>query len=136
MLRESCGPRGDASGRVLSSYVIRSSGRPFVLKVSADRAVLPKERATAHLTVEVVDEQGVPVKLGDSEITCTIDGPAELLGLEGSDNTDMSDYTDTRHRAYRGRLLAYVRTTGETGDIRVRFSSPLLRGTEVVLKAE
>lgn len=126
----------DASGRVLSSYVIRSSGRPFALKVSADRAVLPKERATAHLTVEVVDEQGVPVKLGDSEITCTIDGPAELLGLEGSDNADMSDYTDNRHRAYRGRLLAYVRTTGETGDIRVRFSSPLLRGTEVVLKAE
>ena len=126
----------DASGRVLSSYVIRSSGRPFALKVSADRAVLPKARATAHLTVEVVDEQGVPVKLGDSEITCTIDGPAELLGLEGSDNADMSDYTDNRHRAYRGRLLAYVRTTGETGDIRVRFSSPLLRGTEVVLKAE
>ena len=126
----------DASGRVLSSYVIRSSGRPFALKVSADRAVLPKERATAHLTVEVVDEQGVPVKLGDSEITCTIDGPAELLGLEGSDNADMSDYTDNRHRAYRGRLLAYVRTTGEPGDIRVRFSSPLLRGSEVVLKAE
>ena len=126
----------DASGRVLSSYVIRSSGRPFALKVSADRVVLPKERATAHLTVGVVEEQGVPVKLGDSEITCTIDGPAELLGLEGSDNTDMSDYTDNRHRAYRGRLLAYVRTTGETGDIRVRFSSPLLRGTEVVLKAE
>lgn len=126
----------DASGRVLSSYVIRSSGRPFALKVSADRAVLPKERATAHLTVEVVDEQGVPVKLGDSEIACTIDGPAELLGLEGSDSADMSDYTDNRHRAYRGRLLAYVRTTGETGDIRVRFSSPLLRGAEVVLKAE
>ena len=126
----------DSSGRVLSSYVIRSSGRPFALKVSADRAVLPKGRATAHLTVEVVDEQGVPVKLGDSEIACTIDGPAELLGLEGSDNADMGDYTDNRHRAYRGRLLAYVRTTGETGDIRVRFSSPLLRGTEVVLKAE
>ena len=32
------------------------------------------------------------VKLGDNEITCTVEGAARLLGLEGSDNSDMSDY--------------------------------------------
>ena len=126
----------DAAGKVLSSYAVRSSGRPYALRVTADRSVLSKERATAHLTVEVVDEQGVVVKLGDSEITCTVEGPGELLGLEGSDNSDMSDYTDNRHRAYRGRLLAYVQTIGQKGGISVRFSSPLLKGAEIALHAE
>ena len=102
--------------------------------MEVDRCDLSKEHATAHLTVEVVDEEGTVVKLGDSEITCTVEGPARLLGLEGSDNSDMSDYTDNRHRAYRGRLLAYVQTTGDAGDVRVRFTSPLLQGAEAVLR--
>lgn len=126
----------DADGKVLSSYSITTSGRPYALKVSADRSSLSKDFATAHLTVEVVDEQGVAVKLADNNITCTIEGGAELLGLEGSDNSDMSDYTDNVHRVYRGRLLAYVRTTGTAGDITVKFTSPLLKSASVSLKAE
>ena len=60
-------------------------------------------------------QEGTVVKLGDNEITCTVEGPARLLGLEGSDNSDMSDYTDNRHRVYHGRLLAYIQTTGGEG---------------------
>lgn len=126
----------DKEGNVLSSYVIRSSGRPYALRVSADRTTLSHDRATAHLFIEVVDENGTIVKLGDNEINCEIEGPAHLLGLEGSSNTDMTDYTDNRHRAYQGRLLAYVQTTGEKGQARVKFTSPLLQGTEIVLNVE
>lgn len=126
----------DKEGNVLSSYVIRSSGRPYALRVSADRTTLSHDRATAHLFIEVVDENGTIVKLGDNEITCEIEGAARLLGLEGSSNTDMTDYTDNRHRIYQGRLLAYVQTTGEKGQARVKFTSPLLQGTEIVLNVE
>lgn len=130
LLAEGC----DEAGNVLSSYSIQTSGRPYALRAHADYTTLSKDRATAHITVEVVDENGAVVKLGDNDITCTIEGPARLLGLEGSDNSDMSDYTDNRHRAYHGRLLAYVQTIGEGGTARVKFSSPLLKGTEVVLE--
>lgn len=121
----------DAAGNVQSVYTIRTSGRPYALRVSADTTRLSSARATAHITIEVVDENGTVVKLGDNEITCTTEGPLRLLGLEGSDNRDMSDYTDNRHRAYHGRLLAYVQTTGKPGQARVRFTSPLLKGAEV-----
>jgi beta-galactosidase/beta-glucuronidase len=132
LLAEGC----DEAGNTLSHYTIQTSGRPYALRVTADRASLAADRATAHLFVEVVDEQGVIVKLGDNDITCHIDGPARLLGLEASDNNDTGDYTDNHQRAYRGRLLAYIQTTGEAGEIRVRFTSPLLKGAEVVLKAK
>ena len=126
----------DASGKALSAYAIRTSDRPYALRATADTTVLTSGRAIAHITIEVVDERGILVKLGDNDITCVVEGPARLLGLEGSDNTDMGDYTDNRQRAYRGRLLAYIQATGEKDDIHVRLSSPLLKGTEVVLKAE
>lgn len=62
--------------------------------------------------------------------------PARLLGLEGADNTDMGDYRDNRQRVYNGRLLAYIQTTGEAGEINVSFSSPLLKGAEIKFTAE
>ncbi|WP_304184166.1 sugar-binding domain-containing protein [Phocaeicola plebeius] len=126
----------DATGKVLSSYAIKTSGRPYALRATVDKEVLSPDKATAHVTIEVVDEQGTIVKLGDNDVTCQIEGPARLLGLEGSNNGDMSDYTDNHHRAFHGRLLAYIQTTGEKGEIRVKLTSPLLKGTEVVLKAE
>ena len=126
----------DATGKVLSSYAIKTSGRPSALRATVDKEVLSPDKATAHVTIEVVDEQGTIVKLGDNDVTCQIEGPARLLGLEGSNNGDMSDYTDNHHRAFHGRLLAYIQTTGEKGEIRVKLTSPLLKGAEVVLKAE
>ncbi len=129
---ESC----DKDGKVLSEYAITTSGLPYAIKATADKAVLSKDKATAHITVTVVDENGVTVKLADNNITCTVDGPVELLGLEGSDDTDMGDYTDNKQRVYNGRLLAYIRTTGEAGEILVSFTSPLLKGVSVKLTAE
>ena len=121
----------DANGNVLSEYIVNTSGRPYAIRATADRQSMPKGGSVVHVTVEVVDENGVIVKLADNEITCNVEGPARLLGLEGSNNRDMSDYTDNRHRVYRGRLLAYIQAGDEEGLVRVTFTSPLLKGTEL-----
>lgn len=126
----------DKDGNVISEYSITTSGRPYALRVISDCSELSKDKATAHIIVTVVDENGVMVKLADNNITCTVDGPARLLGLEGADNTDMGDYRDNRQRVYNGRLLAYIQTTGEAGEINVSFSSPLLKGAEIKFTAE
>lgn len=126
----------DQEGKVLSDYSIKSSGSPYALRVRADRTTLSADRATAHLFIEIIDENGTIVKLGDNDITCKVEGPARLLGLEGSSNTDMSDYTDNHHRAYHGHLLAYIQTTGEKGQVRIKLTSPLLKGTEIELEVE
>lgn len=126
----------DKDGKVLSEYSITTSGHPYAIRATADRAELSRDKATAHITVTVLDENGVMVKLADNNITCTVEGPARLLGLEGADNTDMGDYRDNKQRVYNGRLLAYIQTTGEPGEITVKFSSPLLVGAQVKMTAE
>ncbi len=126
----------DMDGKVLSEYSITTSGHPYAIRATADRTELSRDKATAHIVVTVVDEKGVMVKLADNNITCTVEGPARLLGLEGADNTDMGDYRDNKQRVYNGRLLAYIQTTGEPGEITVSFTSPLLDGAQVKLTAE
>lgn len=126
----------DADGKVIAEHELRSSLQPYSLKVTADKQVLEGKDSVAHLTVEIFDINGVPVVLADNDITCRVEGQGELLGLEGSNNTDMTNYRDASHRAYMGRLLAYVRSTADKGQIRVVFTSALLKGAECSITIE
>ena len=113
-------------GSVESSYSIATSGRPYAIKVSSDRGTFDKAGEVAHMYIEIVDEEGHPVKVADNEVTVRVSGPAKLLALESGDNSDMGNYRDNRQRVYRGRLTGYLRST-ESGPITVSFTSPLLK---------
>ena len=89
-----------------------------------------------HVTVEVLDEQGTIVKLADNDITCRVKGQGHLLGLENSNNADMSMAHQDHRRAYHGRLLAYIETTGKHGDITIEMTSPLLNDAEITIRVE
>ena len=120
----------DASGKKVSEYEIRTALRPASLKAVADRKEL-EAGGLVHVSVEVLDDNGNPVPLGDNEITCNVEGPARLLGLESANNADMGNWNDNVQRAYRGRLMAYIKTSDEPGKVKVRFSSPYIKGAQV-----
>lgn len=126
----------DANGKETTRYAIQSSGRPHALTAKVVDTAICKDRGLIQVILQVVDDKGIPVMLSDDEITCRIIGPARLLGLEASNNSDMGDYTDNRQRAFNGKLLAYLETTGEAGQIKIRFTSPWLKPLEVELEAK
>lgn len=113
------------NGTPESDYTIATSGRPYRLKATSDIDSFKKDGEIAHVTIEVLDENGIPVKLADNEITVRVKGGGELLALESGDNSDMGNYRDNHQRVFRGRLLAYIRHTS-TGSTEIEVSSPLL----------
>ena len=119
-------------GKVESTYSIATSGRPYQIVAEADRATVEGKGSIIHITVQVKDENGVLVRLADNNIACNVTGAGRLLGMEGSDNTDMGNYRDNRQRVHNGQLLTYVKATG-TGEVKVHFTSPLLKGAEVTI---
>jgi hypothetical protein len=122
--------------REAARYAIQTSGRPYAITATVEKQSLKKDKDLAHIVLQVVDEKGVPVMMSDDEITCKIEGHAKLLGLEAGNNSDMGDYTDNRQRAFLGRLLAYIQTTGQTGEIKVTFSATWLKPAEIKLNSE
>ena len=120
----------------VAAYSIQTSGRPHSITATADKQRLKKEKDLAHVILQIVDEKGIPVMLSEDEITCKIEGPAKLLGLEAGNNSDMGDYTDNVQRAFHGRLLAYIQTTGQAGEIKLKFSAPWLKPVEVKLESK
>lgn len=125
----------DKSGKNISTYAIQTSKQPYALKVLASETEISKNQGLAQVVVQVVDEDGIPVMLSDNEVTCLIAGNARLLGLEASNNEDMSDYTDNKHRVFHGRILAYLQATGNEGAINVKFTSPWLKSAELTINA-
>lgn len=115
----------DKDDKLSATYSITSTGLPYKLEIDKQLTVVDENSGLAQIVVNIVDENGRKVMLADNEITCQIIGKAKLLGLEGSNNIDMSSYTDNKHRAYMGQLLSYIQLEGKE-EVRVRFSSPLL----------
>lgn len=126
----------DKNNNEISRYAIQSSKQPYALTITQSETEISKDKGLAQIIVQVVDEKGVPVMFSDNEVTCQIQGPAKLLGLEASNNEDMSDYTDNKHRVFHGKILAYIQATGQQGEIKIRFSSPWLKAVNTTIIAK
>jgi len=123
----------DGAGNRICSDIIKTSGRPSALVATIEDNSIEGGKGLAQVVIQVVDENGNPVAVADDEVTCTVEGPAKLLGLEAGNNTDMGNYRDNVQRVFRGRMLAYIQATGETGEIEVKFSAPWLESVEIKL---
>jgi hypothetical protein len=126
----------DATGREVARAAIATAGTPVTLKVTADRRDIARARGVGIISLQEVDQRGVPVLTDDDEVTCRVEGSARLLGLESGDNRDMSVATATTRRTYHGRLVAYVQALGDAGTVRVTFTRSGVPNATVALKAE
>lgn len=114
----------DSKGKVTSSYELRTSGRP----ASLTARVLDQTGDLTQVEVDVVDDNGWSVRLADNDVTCRVAPGVRLLGMENGDLSDITDKRDAHERVHHGRLLIYLQGHG-----RVKFTSPLLKSTELEL---
>lgn len=100
----------DKDGKEVSRNEIRTSKKPHAIVVKQGSEVkISKDGEVGQLEIQVVDEDGVPVLLADDEITFESTRNIRLLGMEAGNNSDMTSYTDNRHRVFRGRMIIYFK---------------------------
>jgi beta-galactosidase/beta-glucuronidase len=127
---------GMKDGKEVAKHSIQTSGRSYSITATPDKSRLSAKKELVHINLQIVDQNGVPVVLTDDEVTCTITGPARLLGLESANNSDMTNYRDNSQRVFNGRMLAYIQSTGNKGEVNITFSAPWLKSTKVTLIVE
>lgn len=113
-------------GNMVAKDKIQSSGLPYAIRTSMDKTQDIKVGEVLHLMIQVVDENNIPVVLADNQITCKIEGEPDLLGLESGDHNVADNYRDNKQRCKNGKLLGYVKVTGQ-GKVKIRLTSPLLQ---------
>ncbi len=93
------------------------------LVVTSDRAELadgPDD--LAHVAIELRDAAGTLATGHDTEVTVTVDGPAELAGLTSARPASTERFDGDTVTTFDGRALAVVRPTGP-GTVRVTVST-------------
>ena len=83
----------------------------------------------AFYEIAIVDEAGDTVPAATNAVTVKVRGPGALIGLDAGDLTYTGLFKTNTRAAYQGRLLATVRRTAPSGEIRITASSPQLRTT-------
>ena len=79
---------------------------------------------------------GVVVTNADNKVSVDVDGPAELIGLESGDAFSHEDYKSKERKAYNGRLLAYIQSSGKAGEATVIVKCAGLRGDTIIIRSQ
>jgi beta-galactosidase len=119
---------------IAATTEVSTTGEPAAIGLASDREFISADkRDVAHLTVQILDDEGRAVPIADDEITFQLEGEGSLLGVDNGNPESHEDYKSNRRRAFNGLCLAIVQSTGKAGWIRVTAASPALKSASVVI---
>ena len=109
------------------THKLETTGTATTIKLNP---ILSEELIQVEL--DVVDSKNRSVTSDKSRIDVTIEGDGELVAIDNGDLRDVTDYTATYRDTNRGKLIIYVRRTGE-GKINIKASNPNLKECSIVI---
>jgi beta-galactosidase len=122
------------SGKDMALYELITTGAPVKILTKADSEVLKAtNKGLSQIFVTLCDEKGNPVYSAENEITCLVEGPVKLLGMEDANSVNTEYYKDNKQHAYHGKILVYVQSTGIPGKAVITLSSPGLKSATLKL---
>ena len=116
---------GRNGGREVCSFALETAGAASRIELVPDvRTLRADGNGVCQLEFRVVDARGIRVPDAAQEVTFAISGPAEILGLGNGDLDNTENCRDVTHAVFRGRGLAFLRSTDAAGDITVKATAP------------
>ncbi len=108
-------------GKILLVAEHRTAEKPERIELSFDRPLLNADgQDVAHVTVRVIDRNGVMVPHANHRIHFDVSGAGALLGVENGDPIDHDGCKEQSRKAFHGMGLAIVQTLRSPGTILIR----------------
>ena len=107
--------------------------------------ILADGSSLAYIAVDVTDANGNLDTTADNDITFTLEGNGEIMGVDNGDQATTEKYqqssvltskTSAHIKAFSGKALVIVRSTTKAGTITVDISSNGLTGETVVINSK
>lgn len=120
------------NGNEVGEHQLKTSGDPATFRASFDKEYLAAGGDLAHLKIEIVDKEGIPVTTATDVITVEVEGSGKLLGVDSGEIVDGDvDLKSNFRNAYYGKLLAFIESGSKKGKINITISSPNLESKTV-----
>jgi beta-galactosidase len=125
------------NGQEVARHELKTAGAAKAIRLTPDRAVLRADgQDLSHITVEVVDANGVVVPDAANLISFKVNGAGSNAGVQNSDVlSDELFQADTRS-AFQGRALLVVRSQRQPGTITVQATAEGLAPGTLALNSQ
>lgn len=112
---------GYKDGQLVAQTEVVTSGQMDCLRAEADVTEVPAD-GLVQIEITAMDKNGYEVLTANPMITCQIDGPAHLIGMDAGDLEDLSMYRNPTRKMFHGKLLA-VLAADKKGEVTVTFQA-------------
>ena len=128
---------GLVDGKPAGEVVLRSTGAPAALRLTADRAKIRADRDDlSFVTVEIVDEEGRVVPDARVPVRFAVSGAGELAATGSAAPDDAASFRAPLRTTHQGRCLVILRPTSTAaGKITLRAEADGLRPATVSVQA-
>ncbi|MDE6285980.1 MAG: DUF4982 domain-containing protein, partial [Muribaculaceae bacterium] len=124
----------DADGVPADTMEIATAGKPYAIRLTADRDRLaPGKQSLAFITAEVVDRQGRVVPDAALPLQFKATGGAGVIATGSGDPKDPRGYFRSERTTSGGRALGIIKATGEGTPATITVTAPGLRAGKLTL---
>ena len=121
----------DKQGRQYEDILIKPGAAAGIVLNTVDEKIRSDGRDITHIILNIVDSDGNIVNNAQDMIFVSIEGPGMLLGLENGNLEDATPYGLSYRRAHHGKLLIYITSTTESGNIKIKAEGKQLKSCQV-----
>lgn len=124
-------------GREVMRDTVRTASEPYAIRLTADRPEIKADgEDLSYVSVQVVDKDGNPCPWAENEITFTVESAGKNAGVDNGSPISLEPFKSDSRKAFYGKALLIVQNNGNSGDIRVKATSPDLKETSLTIKAK
>ena len=111
-------------GSVVAMDEMRTAAAAARIALSADRSTIRADGLDlVFITGDIQDASGAIVPSAESSVSFAVSGPGRLVGVDNGNPVDTSSYKGASRKAFSGKVLAIVQSTGTPGRITVTATS-------------
>ncbi len=127
----------DEKGNVAETTEMHTAGKPYAIRVEADRTSLTANgKDLSFLTVSVVDKDGNPCPTADNEISFKVTGNGTYRAGTGGNPASLEPLQRPKMKLFSGKLTAIISTTEKPGTITVQATAKGLKAATVQLSSK
>jgi beta-galactosidase len=126
--------RGKKDGKVVCEKVVVTAGKPAKIQLLADRKTISADkRDVVHIEVNIQDQENNFVPDSSNRIHFKVEGEATIIAVDNGDPLNEESYGSNTRKAFNGKCLIILKSTGKAGKFTVFAESDELTGAEVTV---
>jgi beta-galactosidase len=115
---------GYNDGKEACRYQMKTTKAPAKLRLVAEDEFLKADRRDiTHVTVSVLDEDGLIVPSAENRITVTVEGAAKLIGIDNGDSKSYDLFKGNEMNALGGKILCILQAGEKAGKVQIKVTS-------------